>query len=188
MDSKKLRNTLGLFATGVIVACGRKKHFLSERITKINQDKLLKNRLLNKALKDLFQEQYFGMTINSFSSVSMNPALVSFCVDNKSSNLALFKKNRHFSLNILTSHQQNLASAFATPKNSNKWQIETYHLGQTGSPIFNNALAYIECKKHRIIKCGDHHIIIGQIVNFEKLQDHDPLVYFGSKFRTISQS
>lgn len=187
MDSKKLRNTLGLFSTGVIVACGRKKNFLSEKITKINQEKLLKNKLIKKALKDLFQEQYFGMTINSFSSVSMNPALVSFCVDNKSSNLNLFKKNRHFSLNILTCQQQTLASGFATPKNSNKWQIEPYHLGQTGSPIFDNSLAYIECKKHRIIKCGDHHIIIGQIVNFAKLQDQDPLVYFGSKFCEIQK-
>lgn len=192
MDQKKLRESLGLFATGVIVACARKKNFLSERVSKANifenkafTQKLFNNKVFGQTLKDAFAEEFFGMTINSFSSVSMKPPLVSFCIDNRSSNLNLFRKNRYFSLNILSETQQALASGFATPKNNEKWQIEPYFLGIHGSPIFENSLGFFECKKHRVIKAGDHHIIIGEVVEFGKIQDAGPLLYNRSGFCSL---
>ncbi len=202
MDPRKLRDCLGLFSTGIIIACARRKNFLTEKIdaekilhNKIFSEKILNNKLINETnlgktllekLKEIFADEFFGMTINSFSSVSLNPPLVSFCIDNKSSNLELFKKNRTFSLNILSESQQSLSSGFATPKNSKKWDIEPYSLGKYGNPIFENSLAYFECKKHRIIKAGDHHIIIGEIIDFAKLNEAKPLMYFQGKYRNIS--
>ncbi len=202
MDSRKLRDCLGLFSTGIIIACARRKNFLTDKIdaekilhNKIFSEKILNNKLINETnlgktllekLKEIFADEFFGMTINSFSSVSLNPPLVSFCIDNKSSNLELFKKNRTFSLNILSEQQQNLSSGFATPKNTKKWDIEAYSLGQYGNPIFENSLAYFECKKHRIIKAGDHHIVIGEIIDFAKLNESQPLLYFQGKYRNFS--
>lgn len=201
MDQRKLRDCLGLFATGVIIACARKKNFLTEKIdaekflhNRIFAEKILNNKLISETLlgkslleklKDIFAKEFFGMTINSFSSVSLKPPLVSFCIDNNSSNLQLFKKNEYFSFNILSEGQQELARAFATPKNSKKWEIETYYLGQNGSPIFENSLGFFECKKHKIIKVGDHHLVIGEVMDFAKLNDAKPLLYFGGKYNKL---
>lgn len=189
MDSKNLRNCLGLFATGVVVACARRKNFLSNK--KIPAERFLSKTSLGqsflKKLKDVFAEEFFGMTINSFSSVSLDPPLVQFSIDNKSSNLALFKKNRYFSLNILSAEQIELAKAFATPKNSQKWGVETYVLGKYGNPVFEKSLGYFECKKHKVVKAGDHHIIIGEILDFGKISDDKPLAYYSGNFCSISK-
>jgi flavin reductase (DIM6/NTAB) family NADH-FMN oxidoreductase RutF len=198
MDQRKLRDCLGLFGTGIIIACARRKNFLTDKIdsekilhNKIFSEKILNNKLINETslgkslldkLKEIFSEEFFGMTINSFSSVSLKPPLVSFCIDNNSSNLPLFKKNKTFSLNILSESQQDLAGGFATPKNSKKWGIEPYSLGINGNPIFKNSLAYFECKKHKMIRVGDHHLVIGEVVDFNKINESKPLLYFQGKY------
>lgn len=214
MDQKKLRDSLGNFSTGVIIACARRKNFLAETFftkkffadqnllkkfeefwqnflhenplgQKIEQNLVAQNFL--EKLKKIFAAEFFGMTINSFTSVSLNPPLVSFCIDNKSANLEFFKKNRYFSLNILSQEQQGLASAFATPKNSKKWGVEPYIFGQFGNPIFQNSLAFFECKKHRVIKCGDHHIIIGEVLDFGKINEKEPLLYYRGKYAQLQK-
>lgn len=216
MDHRKIRDCFGLFGTGVIIACARKKNFFSESFFsnkishKIFEDKKFikkfedfwhnffsenpwgkklekrfsSNNFLEK-IKKIFADEFFGMTINSFTSISLNPPLVSFCIDNKSSNLELFKKNRYFSLNILSAQQQKLAGAFATPKNSTKWGVETYFFGKKGSPIFENSLAFMECKKHKIIKLGDHHMVIGEVLDFGKIKDDKPLFYYAGKYADL---
>jgi len=212
MDHKKLRDCLGSFGTGVIIACARKKNFFAENFfsEKFFEDQHLVKKFeefwqsflhentfgqkleqkfpthnfLDK-IKKIFAAEFFGMTINSFTSVSLNPPLVSFCIDNKSSNLELFKKNRYFSLNVLSQEQQGLANAFATPKNSSKWGVEPYFFGQKGNPIFKNSLAYFECKKHRIIKLGDHHVVVGEVLDFGKINDKKPLLYYGGKYEAL---
>ena len=158
MDQKKLRESLGLFATGIIIACARKKNFLADTFfaekffdKKFFTEIILSNNFLAQKFKKIFSEEFFGMTINSFTSVSLQPPLVSFCIDKKSYNLKLFKKNRYFSLNILSEEQIELANAFAKPKNNKKWQVEPYFFGKKGSPIFQKSLGFFECEKEKII-------------------------------------
>jgi hypothetical protein len=229
IDKKKLRENLGYFSTGVIIACARRKNFFATKFFNPNflenntfikkfedfwqyffaentigkrisqkisaHDFRIKSPELHnfidekilKKIKKIFAEEFFGMTINSFSSISLEPPLVSFCIDNKSTNLKFFKKNRFFILNILSNEQASLSSAFATPKNSQKWQVEPYFFSKFGNPIFNNTLAFVECKKHQIIKMGDHHIIIGEVIDFGKIKDSQPLIYFQGKYRNLNQ-
>ena len=246
IDPKELRNHLGQFATGVIIACARKNNFFAQKFFSeklfnekfyenfLNENNLLKKfedfwhnfadqqhwqkRLINKffpqhsnnknntdksqsnqakpnnnpknffsenflqKIKKIFAEEFFGMTINSFTSISLSPALISFCIDNKSGNLKFFKRNRYLLLNISSEEQQDLASAFATPKNSKKWSVEPYIFSKFGNPIFHNSLCFIECRKHKVIKMGDHHIIIGEVINFAKINDKKPLLYFSGKY------
>ncbi|GDX36198.1 hypothetical protein LBMAG18_07090 [Alphaproteobacteria bacterium] len=242
IDPKELRNHLGQFATGVVIACARKNNFFAQKFFSeklftekfyenfLNENNLLKkfedfwhnfadqqnwqkrlinklfsqNNIINKTdkliekpnnnpknyfsenflqkIKKIFAEEFFGMTINSFTSISLSPALISFCIDNKSGNLKFFKQNRYFLLNILSEEQQDLASAFATPKNSKKWSVEPYIFSKFGNPIFHNSLCFIECRKHKVIKMGDHHIIIGEVINFAKVNDKKPLLYFSGKY------
>ena len=212
MDQKKLRECLGTFSTGVIIACARRKNFFTENFfsEKFFEDKKLMQKFeefwhsflqenpfgqklekkfptqnfLDK-IKKIFADEFFGMTINSFTSVSLNPPLISFCIDNKSANLELFKKNRYFSLNVLSEEQKVLASAFATPKNSTKWGVEPYFFGKKGNPIFQNSLAFFECKKHRILKIGDHHVVIGEVLDFGKINEAKPLLYYSGKYASL---
>ncbi len=199
MDQRKLRDCLGLFTTGIVIACARKKNFLAENISveKILDSKIFDKKIFNETalgknllqkLKTVFTDEFFGMTVNSFSSVSLNPPLILFCVDDKSSNLSLFKKNRYFSLNILSEEQRDLASGFAAPRNSKKWGIEPYFFGKFGNPIFQNSLGFFECEKHRVIKAGDHHIIIGKILDFGKINDKNPLLYCRGKYDLLKCS
>lgn len=224
MDQKELRHCLGLFGTGVVIACARRKNFLtenffaekirdnhifdgkfftdtalgkwSEKISEKIPDRLSEKlssynftfgkNLLTK-LKEIFADEFFGMTINSFTSVSLEPPLVMFCIDDNSSNLKLFKKNRYFSLNILSEDQMELAKGFATPKNSKKWGIEPYVFGKKGNPIFQNTLGFFECEKKRVIKAGDHHIIIGEVLDFGKINEKEPLFYYRGKYASLQK-
>ena len=228
MDKKKLRENLGNFSTGVIIACARKKNFFATKF--FNENFLENNKIIKKfedfwqnffeknsignkiskkffsenfklkdgdiqnflddkifnKIKTIFSDEFFGMTINSFSSISLEPPLISFCIDNKSSNLKLFKQNRYFLLNILSAEQRDLSSAFATPKNSHKWHVEPYFFSKYGNPIFYNSLSFIECKKHKTIKMGDHEIIVGEIVDFGIIKPSKPLLYFKGKYCEIA--
>lgn len=221
---KQLRDCLGLFSTGVLIACAKKKDFFAKTFfaEKILEDKGFIKRFdnfwcsfleenvvgqkLRKALKientkdsqlynsnflknirKIFADEFFGMTINSFSSLSLDPPLILFSIDNKSSNLKLFIKNEYFSLNILGESQKDLSNAFATPRNQNKWDIEPFFFGKYGNPIFQNSLAFIECKKYRIIKAGDHHIVIGQIVDYGKISKQYPLIYYKGKYDSLAK-
>ena len=257
INPKELRKHLGMFATGVIIACARKNNFFAQKFFSdkfFNENFFAENNLLKKIeefwhnfalnqnwrkdlifkffhkndgqknnnkessqklpdiglvndlksskaevknifsenflqkIKKIFADEFFGMTINSFTSISLNPSLISFCIDNKSANLEFFKKNRYFLLNILSTQQHELASAFATPKNSKKWTVEPYIFSKYGNPIFQNSLCFIECKKHKVIKMGDHHIIIGEIIDFAKVNDQQPLLYFNGKYRNIENN
>ncbi len=256
INSKELRKNLGLFATGIIIACARKNNFFAQKffsekfyenffsdnnfVKKIEEfwhnfaneqnwrkeligkffnknsdvndknkaeksynkkEKISTSQIANNAnskgffsdiflnkIKKIFAEEFFGMTINSFSSISLDPALISFCIDNKSTNLKFFKENRYFLLNVLSVEQQELASAFATPKNSKKWTVEPYIFSKFGNPIFQNSLCFIECKKHKVIKMGDHHIIIGEVIDFAKVNDQQPLLYFNGKYCNLGSN
>lgn len=162
------------------------KNYFNNSITKRFKSELLnvkfEGSFLQKKLKKIFADEFFGMTINSFSSLSLNPPLIQFSIDNKSSNLKLFKSNRYFSLNILSIDQKNLSQAFATPKNSDKWQVEPFVFGKFGNPIFQNSIAFIECQKYKVVKAGDHHIIIGKVLDFGNISEKQPLVYFKGKY------
>lgn len=185
MDSKKLRQCFGNFATGIIIAAGNNsardkshKKFVNNIFSKIN---ILKSSISQNDAKVNYSDLY-GLTINSFSSLSLTPALIQFSIDNKSSNLKFFKKNNFFSLNILSKSQLNLSNAFASKNNNKKFEIEDFKISQFGNPIFTNSIAYIECFRHKIIKAGDHHIIIGKIIDFSQLSNQDPLLYYKGQY------
>lgn len=155
MDIKELKNCFSKFATGVMIA----------------------------ALKCSENDELHGLTINSFSSVSLEPPLVSFCIGNESRNLERFQNNEFFTLNILSDSQLDLALAFAKVNNPDKWGVEKYLLTKNSCPVFENSLGYFECKRFKVVEAGDHHIIIGQIIDFKNLnEEKSPLIYFKSQF------
>ena len=155
MNERELRDCFGLFTTGVMVATTS------------------------------FEDNLYGMTINSFASVSLEPPLLLFSIDNKSSNLRAFQKAKNFALSILTEKQLPLALEFARPANEKKWQVEKYFSRNSSVPIFENSLGYFECERYNVVEAGDHHIIIGKIIGCAQLNSSKPLIYLGSTFSSL---
>ncbi len=153
VEDKKLRQAFSLFATGVAIASIGKGD----------------------------QEIDSGLTINSFSSVSLKPPLLLFSIDNESSCLEKFKSCNNYSINILSKSQKNLAIEFAKSTKDKKPE-DNFLLTKNNNPIFKNSIAFFECNHHKIIEAGDHHIFIGQVTDFSKLSDEDGLFYFKSNF------
>lgn len=121
-----------------------------------------------------------GITANSFSSVSLEPALVLWNIAKVSNSLQTFLDAEHFAINILSAEQSDVSAHFAQPDHTLFDTIE-HDLSANGVPILPNTLACIECRRHQIHDCGDHFIIIGEVESFRS-DDSRPLLFFGGQY------
>ena len=143
-DSRQLRNALGNFATGITVIT-----------TQHGTEKT-------------------GLTVNSFSSVSLDPPLVLWSLDKRSPSLELFKKSGFFAINILAADQVNLSNQFAR-SSADKFDQVSYDTSAQGTPILHDCSAVFECTLHDVMEGGDHWILIGRVIHFEQ-SGRKPLV------------
>ncbi len=107
-----------------------------------------------------------GLTVNSFTSVSLNPPLVLICVDLYSTALPFIRASGTFAVNILTSEQEALSRCFATSSEERYEHFchASYHIAATGSPILDGALAFIDSRIVAEYPGGDHVIFLAQVV------------------------
>src|SRR5262245_25847452 len=128
----------------------------------------------------------YGLTVNSFASVSLNPILVLVCLDNKLSGLQAFKDSKHFGVSILSEYQEDVSRLFAKKDSDRPSSI--YVNGKLGLPLMRNALAVMECETVKVYEGGDHQIFLGEVKSAEVLQNDHPLLYFRGKYRTVNTS
>ncbi|MEM7740142.1 MAG: flavin reductase family protein [Pseudomonadota bacterium] len=123
-----------------------------------------------------------GITVNSFSSVSLEPALVSWCLADETSIAEAFLAVDHYAVSILASDQQTLSDRFATPGQHtfSKDEGDTF---RTGAPLLSGRLAGFDCRVAERFKVGDHTILIGEIVHFDS-RAGEPLIYAGRQYVT----
>ena len=149
--SRNLRQALGSFPTGVtVVSC------------------------LDKDNNPL------GFTANSFTSVSLDPQLISICIDKESFNIDTFSITEHFAVSILSESQQSISTTFATP-NEERFKDIDWRSEDTGSPIISNAVAWFDCKTEQVVDAGDHLILIGKIISFDS-SPKTPLMYLRGNY------
>lgn len=153
IDSKTLREVLAAFATGVTV------------ITRIDDQGIAR-----------------GMTVNSFTSVSLSPPMILWCLAKDSPNDALFKSVRRFAVNILAEEQKHLSDHFAT-FNAGLDHVE-YTSGLDGVPILTACVATLECVTEHLYPGGDHHIIVARVDGIRR-DWHSPLVFFNGRYATV---
>lgn len=149
MDVKELRNCFGNFATGVTVITWRDDH--GERC---------------------------GITVNSFTSVSLDPALVLVSIA-KNAKACEALKNRPFVINVLSESQEAYAWQFAGRPNENlmiEWEDDC-----NGIPRLKNTLAMMECSPWTKYEGGDHILYIGKVESFSQ-SDAEGLLFFRGKF------
>ena len=127
-----------------------------------------------------------GMTINSFTSVSLEPPLVLICIDHKARILDHFLSADFFAINILRDSQQELSERFARP-GEDRFDALGWYPGETRAPLIPDALAIFECAVFERRKAGDHTIVIGEVVQAVRREGR-PLVYFSSSYQTLLPS
>jgi len=116
-----------------------------------------------------------GFTANSFTSVSLNPPLVLFCLAKSAASHDVFLAAKSFSINILAAEQRNISALFAT-QSPDKFKAVAWRAGQTGSPILEGVAAWLDCERHALCDGGDHTVLLGRVVDFAAT-GAPPLVY-----------
>lgn len=127
--------------------------------------------------------QPVGMTINSFNSVSLTPALISWCIDRQSASYRTFSRAKSFAVTVLAEDQTDLAMRFAT-RGANKFRGFEHHHNE--APVIPNGCAWFKCENYHSILLGDHLMLVGKIVEFAK-NPIQPLVFKGGEFQQLVQ-
>lgn len=134
------------------------------------------------------EDGMFGLTVNSFASVSLEPALVLWSIDKSTFSLEAFLNSEGFAISILNEHQQDISNLFASHGVSDKFESVDYEL-QNNMPVIKNAKGILLCKTENIIEAGDHHIIVGKVDVAVQPNDDEAilaLAYYRSGYKNIS--
>jgi len=153
-DMKKFRQCLGKFATGITV------------VTCTDDD-----------------GRPYGITANSFSSVSLEPRLILWNIARVSNSLQAFLDAGYFAINILAADQRDLSSHFAKSDHTLFDKIEISRSDED-VPLIPGALVCFECRTHQIHDCGDHYIVVGEVLRYAS-NERAPLLFFNGKYAAI---
>ena len=154
-DTRKLRNAFGCFPSGVTIV----------------------------SLKDEEQNPT-GITVSSFSSLSLDPPLCLFSIGKEQASRPLFERSNHFVINVLCAEQENIAWQFAKPI-ENKFENVSYTENANGMPVIDGNLDYFSFNKWTLYESGNQNIIIVEVLNFNQT-NMDALMFFKRKSDTNS--
>lgn len=157
-DSRAFRQALGCFPTGVAIVTTRTP-----------------------------EGRPVGLTINSFSSLSLEPPLIMWSLVNHSPSRAFFENCNYFAINIINSKQTEAALGFANSKIEDKFALVSHADGEEGVPLINDCVATFVCENYRQYEGGDHTIFIGRVVRHSTITEHEPAVFHRGKFTRLSE-
>ncbi|MEC7257671.1 MAG: flavin reductase family protein [Pseudomonadota bacterium] len=124
--------------------------------------------------------QVYGMTSNSFASVSLDPPLVLWSIRRESTSFDAFAASAHFTVNILSDTQVALSQRFAK-SGGDKFDGVDWREGAGGAPVLTGAVASFQCRKHDSFDGGDHVILVGQVLSFDR-QPRQPLLFSKGRY------
>ena len=127
----------------------------------------------------------YGLTVNSFASVSLNPRLVLWSLIKDNSSAEDFAQAQSFSIAFLSADQTAICQRFAT-EHDDRFEGVAWRQGATGAPIIENALTVLECKPWASHEGGDHIIHIGEVTAIHHNEAaNQPMSYFAGKVNDI---
>lgn len=154
-DVRTLRDALGCFGTGVTV------------VTTVDQ-----------------KGAPVGLTANSFTSVSLDPPLLLFCLARTAGSLAAFEASSTFAVNVLHIGQQPTSDRFAR-RSEDRFAETAFEAWHDGVPALVGSLAVFLCRKHAVHDGGDHRIFVGEVIRARFEPRRDPLLYFRGRYRRL---
>ena len=125
-----------------------------------------------------------GLTVNSVASVSLNPLLVLVCLDQRAASHACIAQGGAFAVSVLGRHQEGLAHRFSVGDRSDRFEELSYRVEVTGSPVLDDALAWLDCQVADVHQGGDHSIVVGEVVACDA-RGGEPLVFFRGGYHGI---
>lgn len=130
-----------------------------------------------------------GITIGSFTSLSLDPPLISFNLEQKAQMHDLLSKATHFAVHIPEPGQANLCNQFAIPDRSGEEQFQKmdYSRNAYGTPVLKDFLAVIQCRKHTQVPAGDHTIIIGEVLDINQYREDSAVLYLDGNYHTVAK-
>jgi flavin reductase (DIM6/NTAB) family NADH-FMN oxidoreductase RutF len=158
-SAKDFRSALGSFATGVTV------------VTTMGED-----------------GHGYGMTVNAFSSVSLDPPLVLVCAISGNQGSEQIDRNRCFAVNILALDQEPLSNYFAKrdrPRGRDAFRDVDHIVGATGCPLIEGAVAHLDCRLAQSYTVGDHEVFIGEVQDLMVNREAEPLLFHGGSYRVL---
>ena len=132
------------------------------------------------------EDELAGVTANSFNAVSLDPPLILWSVSLQARSCEVFQPGTPFVVNVLAENQLGEAKHFASD-HPEKYADTHYTPSDHGVPILADCAATIECQVEHRYPGGDHAIIVGRVLKFSYSHAR-PLVFFGGRFRTLSDT
>ncbi len=126
-----------------------------------------------------------GMTANALCSLSLDPLLALVCFENSARTLPIVREAGRFAVNVLSSHQEQLAAVFASKLPEGEKLDVVAHRLEHGLPIIEGSLAWAACQVRELIAGGDHTIGVGTVLAMG-LGRGEPLLWYGGRYHTGS--
>lgn len=155
LSPRRIRNVLGHFATGLTV------------------------------ITAATESGPAGFTCQSFASLSLEPALVTFSPARTSSTWPLLRAAGRFTVNVLPAEHQHLAAQFAR-SGADKFAGVDHSPSPLGNPVLDGALAWVDCELHQEYDGGDHTIVVASVRHLSARTDAEPLLFFKGRYAGLS--
>ncbi|MEC8211765.1 MAG: flavin reductase family protein [Bacteroidota bacterium] len=127
-----------------------------------------------------------GITVNSFTSVSVDPPLILFCIDKKARFNQPLKAEKSLAINILSEKQQEISSRFANPSLTNEERFSGLQLlTNYAYPVFDENMGVLISQLHQTHDGGDHWIYIAKVIKGQSF-DGNPLLYYGGSYSSVN--
>jgi|TARA_R100000455_G_C6241368_1_gene100212 flavin reductase (DIM6/NTAB) family NADH-FMN oxidoreductase RutF len=154
-DVREFRNAMGCFATGITVVTSRSA-----------------------------SDEPLGVTVNSFSSVSLDPPLILFSLAHVGGHCQEFLASGYFAVNILTPDQRPLSDRFSMPRD-NRFEGIAHDIGENGSPVFQDSLAVFECETFAVHEAGDHAVFICRVTKVHLGEEENALLFHRGQYHKL---
>lgn len=154
-DTRALRDAFGCFATGVCIASGR-----------------------------FPGGEAFGITVNSFASVSLDPPLILWCIQKGSTTYQLWLDTPDFAISVLNEDQEAICRRFALRGEHAVRHPGEFSRSRAGNPVIEDAVAVFDCVTEAIHDAGDHAIIVARVTDYRTRPGARPLLFFGGDVLT----
>lgn len=151
----EFRNVMGHFATGVAV------------VASVSPEK-----------------KPCGLTVNSVTSVSLDPLLALVCLDRAARSHDCIVRAGAFAVSVLHGRDERLARTFAARNREGRFDGVPYRCEATGSPVLEDALAWLDCRIRDVHDGGDHSIVVGEVCACGA-REGEPLVFFQGRYRRM---